>query len=206
MEAVLFDMDGTLVDTRSVVPAAYSATITALGGPAVSATAVVDAYRLGPTEVILEHFLERPVSADEIACYFEQLARSGPIDPYPGIRGALEHLHGRVPLGVYSGASSRACEIVLGEAKLAPFFDVVVGGDRVSRPKPDPEGLVLAADGLGVPVQKTAYVGDAERDAAAARACRAVPVLVAWGHEFTTPPSLVTVLRTPADLARLVAV
>jgi HAD superfamily hydrolase (TIGR01509 family) len=204
VQAILFDMDGTLVDTGVTVPAAYAATIAALGGPAVPAAAVVAAYPLGPTKAILEHFLAREVSAKEVERYYAHLAEAGPIEPYPGVRAALEELRGRVALGVYTGAGTQACGIVLEHAGLATLFDVVVGGDEVRRPKPDPEGLLLAARRLGVPVEVTAYVGDAARDIEAAQACGALPVAAAWGHEFTGEVGLAQVLHDPAELVGLV--
>jgi HAD superfamily hydrolase (TIGR01509 family) len=203
VHAILFDMDGTLVDTGVTVPAAYTSTIAALGGPAVPAAAVVAAYPLGPTKAILEHFLAREVSAKEIERYYAHLAEAGPIEPYPGVRAALQELHGRVALGVYTGAGTQACGIVLERAGLATLFDVVVGGDEVRRPKPDPEGLLLAARRLGVPVDVTAYVGDAARDIEAAQACGALPVAAAWGHEFTGEVGLAQVLHDPAELVGL---
>jgi HAD superfamily hydrolase (TIGR01509 family) len=204
VKAVVFDMDGTLVDTGGTVPAAYAATVLALGGPAVPTAAVVAAYPLGATKAILEHFLGREVSADEIEGYYARLAATGPIAPYPGVRAALEALHGRVPLGVYTGAGAQASRIVLERAGLATLFDTVVGGDEVKRPKPHPEGLLLAARRLRVPVDATAYVGDAARDIEAAQACGALPVAAAWGHEFTGDARLAQVLHDPAGLAGLV--
>ena len=203
LEAIVFDLDGTLVDTGATVPAAYAATVAALGGPAVPAAAVVAAYPLGATKSILEHFLSRSVSADEVEGYHERLAAIGTIEPYPGVVAALEALHGRVPLAVYTGAGGRAARIVLERAGLTAFFQTVVGGDEVARPKPNPEGLLLAARRLGVPVDATAYVGDAARDLEAAQACGALPVAAAWGQEFTGDARVAHVLHDPAGLAGL---
>ena len=203
LEAIVFDMDGTLVDTGAIVPAAYAATVIALGGPAVPAAAVVAAYPLGATKSILEHFLARDVSADEVDGYYAHLAATGPIEPYPGVRAVLEALHGRIPLGIYTGAGVQASRIVLERAGLTAFFDTVVGGDEVTRPKPDPEGLLLAARRLGVPVDATAYVGDAARDIEAAHACGALPVAAAWGQEFRGDTRLAHVLHDPAGLVGL---
>jgi HAD superfamily hydrolase (TIGR01509 family) len=203
VKAVVFDLDGTLVDTRSIVPAAYAATVAALGGPAVDASAVVATYPLGPTKAILEHFVARDVSAEEVESYYARLATAAPVEPYEGVTEALRALRKRVPVAVYTGAGLEASRILLGRAGLASFFDAVVGGDEVERPKPDPEGLLLAARRLGVAVEATAYVGDAPRDFEAARACGALAVAAAWGHEFAVADGADLVLREPSELVSL---
>jgi HAD superfamily hydrolase (TIGR01509 family) len=203
LKAVVFDLDGTLLDTGSIVPAAYAATVVALGGPAVDASAVIAAYPIGPTKAILEHFVARDVSVDEIESYYARLAAAGPVEPYEGVAEALRALRKRVPLGVYTGAGIQASRILLGRAGLTSFFDAVVGGDEVEHPKPDPEGLLLAARRLGVAVEATAYVGDAPRDLEAARACGALAVAAAWGHEFAAADGADVVLSGPGELASL---
>jgi HAD superfamily hydrolase (TIGR01509 family) len=203
VKAVVFDLDGTLVDTGSIVPTAYAATIAALGGPTVDSPAVVAAYPLGPTKAILEHFLARDVSADEVETYYTHLASVGPIEPYGGVAAALRALRKRVPLAVYTGAGVEASRIVLGRAGLASLFDTVVGGDEVGQPKPDPEGLLLAARRLGVAVKATAYVGDAQRDVEAAHACGALAVAAGWGHELADGEGADIVMREPHELAQL---
>jgi len=85
---VVFDMDGTLIDSSQVVPPAFSEAIRRLGGPALSHDEVIDSYVLGPPAAIMEHFLDRPVTQEELDAYHERLAaetRSRGLLPYPGI-------------------------------------------------------------------------------------------------------------------------
>ena len=88
IEAVVFDMDGTLIDTSAVVPAAFGATIRELGGPDLTDDEMIESYVLGPPAAIMRHFLERDVSEAEVEGYHERLAdeaRKSHLRPYPGI-------------------------------------------------------------------------------------------------------------------------
>src|SRR5437868_1628120 len=101
LDAVVFDMDGTLIDTSQVVPPAFSATIREMGGPDLSAGEVIESYVIGPPAAIMEHFLGRPVTERELDAYHDRLAaeaRARRLSPYPGIVEALDAL-ARVRLG-----------------------------------------------------------------------------------------------------------
>src|SRR5580700_8033787 len=63
--ALVWDMDGTLLDSAAAVPAAFAAALIRIGGPVVSAAEVVAAYPLGTPEVILARLAGRPVTARE---------------------------------------------------------------------------------------------------------------------------------------------
>jgi phosphoglycolate phosphatase-like HAD superfamily hydrolase len=93
---------------------------------------------------------------------------------------------------VFSGASVRACRILLGRADLLSFFSVIVGGDEVEIPKPAPDGIHLACERQRVTPSDAAYVGDAPNDLEAARRSGALAVAAAWGHEYRPGEPAVT--------------
>lgn len=97
VEELLWDMDGTLLDTTVVVPAAFVRTVHRLGGRSVDAAEVVAAYWRGTPEVILEHLVGRQLATDETDIYYQELESAEP-DVYPGVREVFEVLHtqGRV--------------------------------------------------------------------------------------------------------------
>jgi HAD superfamily hydrolase (TIGR01509 family) len=199
---LVWDMDGTLLDSGVVVPAAYVATVRELGGPPVTPAQVVERYWLGTPETILADLLGQDVAGAAAEDYYGRLAGAD-VAVYPGVRAVLAELRGRGHrLAVFTGSSSRAAEILLTSAGLA--VDLVVGGDEVERPKPSGDGLVLTAGRLGVPPSSLAYIGDAPNDLRAARAVGGLAAAAAWGHQYdAAEPADVTLAAPSAALGLL---
>lgn len=202
--AVVFDMDGTLIESSSVLPRAYIAAVEAAGGPTPSPRRVIDAYSVGPPRAMLTHLLGRPCHPEEVEDYHVRLAAmAADVAVYLGIHETLEALRRRVRLAVFTGASLRACRILLGTANLLPYFDVLVGGDEVTNPKPAPDGIHLACERLGVPPPSAAYVGGAPNDLQAARRSGASALAAAWGYQYRPGDDADRVLEDPSDLVKL---
>jgi HAD superfamily hydrolase (TIGR01549 family) len=199
--AVIFDMDGTLFDSARVVPDAYIETVLECGGRRYERAEIIAAYPLGPPAVLLEHLLGRACHDDELARYHERLLALGTgVRVYDGMVDALTVLAARLPLAVVTGASVRAAEILLEAAELAGYFRVVVGGDEVGAPKPDPAGIRLACRRLAVAPEQAAYVGDADVDLEAARRAGTVALGAGWGHLYRDEQNSDLVLREPGEL------
>ena len=199
-------MDGTLFDSAGVVPDAYIETVLECGGAKYARADVVAAYPVGPPAAIIMHLLGRPCRDGELEAYHGRLrALAGGVAVYPGLVEALGELAERLPLGVSTGASATAAEILLAAAGLSRFFAAVVGGDEVSRPKPAPDGIRRACARLGVRPCDAAYVGDADVDLEAARRAGAMPVAAGWGHLYCEQHRAERVLRRPRDLVMLLS-
>ena len=199
---LVWDMDGTLLASGVVVPAAFLAAVRELGGPGASPAEVIARYSLGTPEMILADLVGRDVTAADADVYYRALAGSH-VQPYPGVAEVLAALRARGhPVTVFTGASSRAAGILLATAGLD--VDVLVGGDHVRRPKPAGDGLVLAASRLGVPASTLAYIGDAPNDLRAARSAGCLGAAAAWGHQYNpAEPADVTLAEPAGALALL---
>jgi phosphoglycolate phosphatase/AHBA synthesis associated protein len=203
--AVIWDMDGTLIDSTQVVTDAYIGTVAALGGPPTTAEAVVAAYPLGPPAILLGHLLGRATTPVDVAAYLTRLrAGAASAPPYPGIEATLEGLRPRVQLGVFTGANHESAMILLEATGLAGHFGVVVGGDEVERVKPAPDGVLAACRALGVAPARAAYVGDSPSDLGAARASGAKAFAAAWGHLYRPEEPADHVLARPEELLEIV--
>jgi HAD superfamily hydrolase (TIGR01509 family) len=200
---LVWDMDGTLLDSGVAVPAAYMATIQQLDGRTVTATDVIARYWLGVPERILAALLGRELTPAEGDVYYDQLARAEVV-PYPDAADVLAALRAQGhPVAIFTGTSSRAATMLLAAAGLRA--DVVIGGDLVRRPKPAGDGLVLAANRLGVPASALAYIGDAPNDLRAARAVGGLAAAAAWGHQYDPAEPADVTLATPGAALDLLA-
>ncbi|WP_033340467.1 HAD family hydrolase [Catenuloplanes japonicus] len=194
VDAIVFDMDGTLLDSHEIVISAYRDTV---ADPALSDAAVLAAFPAGPPAAVLARLLGRAATAAELRRYHALLADAADRVPvYPGVTDLLAAAGQRAGLGVFTGASRQAARILLGFGGLLGYFRVIVGGDEVPAPKPDPSGVLRACQALGVHASRVAYVGDSPLDLLAARRGGALAVAAAW----SSPD-----LGGSAELAHLVA-
>lgn len=180
--AVVFDLDGTLVDSLDLVTHAYLGTIAAYGGPRISRTDLEAVWHIGPTPTIIEHFLARP--APEAVGHFQRVIREGSmsLSPFPGVMKLLTGLASdRVELGVVTNASRVNAEAVLAATGIGPLIAVTVCADEAD-PKPSPSGLLAALAALGAAPERSTYIGDSWVDLACARAAGVAGVHAGWGQ------------------------
>ena len=204
LRAVIWDMDGTLVDSATAVPDAYIGAIARLGGPVLTREAIIAAYSLGPPKIMLGQLLGRPATAADVDEYLAGLRTTvSEARVYPGVTATLERLRDRVGLGVFTGAGRPGALILLEAVGLLRFFRTVVGGDQVERQKPAPDGLLRACAELGVEPASAAYVGDSPSDLQAARQAGALAIGAAWGHLYSAAAPADLVLDRPEDVLDL---
>ncbi len=169
--ALLFDVDGTLIDTWRLYLEAYRRAVEPILGYAPSGGEI--AARLPPSEFrsLIDWVGEERAEAcqDDLCRHYDSLFGSLCEGVYDGVCEMLAHLRSAgLVLGVVTGKGRRAWEITARRLPLGDFA-VVVTEDDVAAPKPHPGGLLLAAEVLGVPPAECAYVGDSVADAEAGR-------------------------------------
>jgi len=201
IRAVVFDQDGTLIDTFIPAVHAYSAAV----GRTITLGELRAVAHLGAARNLVSALLGHPATDEDDDRFHQALADAvGEVEPYPGIVALLRQLSDRgIPLGVATNSDSRSAGIVLGAHGLDRFMSTVATVDRAGVPKPAPDLLLLAAAELGVDPAEVLFVGDSPADMAAARACGAVAVAAGWGHQ--TPDIEIFDVRaaTPQDVADL---
>ena len=184
--AVLFDLDGTLVDTRSLYLEAYRQAVEPFVRQDLTRE---DIMALRPTSEIA--FIRAIVAEEDFeACLeafygaYRSLHAERFQGVFPGIPGVLQAIRGRgLGLGLVTGKSRRSWEITRELVEELGPFDTLVFDDDVRAPKPDPHGLELALGVLGVEPGRAAYVGDTRSDMEAARAAGLHPWAALWARE-----------------------
>jgi HAD superfamily hydrolase (TIGR01509 family) len=182
MDAVLFDLDGTLIDTWRLYVAAYGRTLEPHLG---HAPGIAEIARLKPTSEyrLLSNALgeaQAPAAHREFIAHYGALHETYCDGLYPGVPELLAALRaeGR-RLGLVTGKTRPAWEITQSRCALGPF-EVVVTDEDVRTPKPHPEGLLLAARRLALAPARCLYVGDSLADLGAAREAGMAFAAVLW--------------------------
>ncbi|HXW03618.1 MAG TPA: HAD family phosphatase [Vicinamibacterales bacterium] len=192
--AVIFDMDGVLVDTEPLHLLAANRVLAPCG---VQITDEENSAFLGWTEAAFwQAIVARFGLPDDPAQYqakraecFLDLVREGP-RVVPGVRAVLEALRARgTRLAVASSSDARVIRQVLSSGSLAEYFDVIAAGDEVSRSKPDPEIFLLASERLGIAPPECLVFEDSPNGirAALAAGMRCVRVLTAVTRHLPAP-------------------
>jgi HAD superfamily hydrolase (TIGR01509 family) len=157
--AVIWDYDGTLVDTRAADEAAVAELIRS--DPATAAGA--ELFWAAEGRPITERLeLAWPGRLAEILPLFDRPERPR---IFPGVTPAIRALSRRgLAQAVVSSRRTRPLEWGLGACELRPAFRAVVGLESVSLPKPDPEGLIRVCAQLGISTDQAVYIGDRDVD------------------------------------------
>lgn len=203
--AVVFDLDGTLLDTMTAAPQVYADTIRLLGGPDLSIREVVSAWHVGPTPIVLERFLRRPVTSEDLDCFYERFeATIATVRPFRGVRAMLDALARQgYALGVFTASTRRAVTCALSATGLERRFTTVVAGDEVRRPKPAADGLLIACQRLGVRTEESVYIGDAVVDLECAQAAGSRAIHAVWSASATLASGSHATAHQPRDVVRL---
>jgi phosphoglycolate phosphatase len=209
---LVFDLDGTLVDSSRDIAAAANAALGRLvpGTAPIPLDAVLSFVGEG-ARLLVERCLGYTglgLSADEVLrvyleCYAERLLDTTHL--YPGIAEALDALAGTA-LAVLTNKPGDFSRSILEGLGVAPRFARIWGAGDVKARKPDPEGLLRLMGELGASAEETWMVGDSATDVEAARAAGVKAAGVTWGFHpaalrASRPDLLIDDPRALASLA-----
>ncbi|PSJ48157.1 haloacid dehalogenase [Zobellella endophytica] len=191
-QAVLFDLDGTLLDTAGDMGAAANHVIASLGLPplsdeVLSCTTSDGSYallRAGIHPALIEqHGLEQ-LRRQMLAFYGANLCRH--TRPYDGVEELLGWLdRRRIPWGVVTNKPAALTQPLLAGMSLFTRCGVTVSADTLPQKKPHPAPLLFAAERLAVAAAHCIYIGDHRRDIEAGRAAGMTTVAATWGYIST---------------------
>lgn len=172
VDAVIFDCDGVLFESRRANLAYYNTILRHFGLPEVTEQDRVKAHlcHTAASPRVFEELIgrEQVSAALEFASGIDFRLFIPYMDPEPGMPGALASLADRMPLAVATNRGTSMTEI-LRHFGLGGYFSAVVTSRDVLRPKPHPDMLELAARQLGLAPERLLFVGDSELDRDAAR-------------------------------------
>jgi pyrophosphatase PpaX len=207
----LFDLDGTLIDSIELILRSYRHTMRTHRGEEPADADWMEGLGT-PLWVQFRQFTDDPVEIDAMVATYRayNLAHHDElVRPYEGVVEAVRALKRRGrPLGLVTSKMRSGAMRGLVRASLDDAFDVVVGADDVTHPKPHPEPVRLALERLGVPASDAVFVGDSRHDLVAGRAAGVKTAAALWGpfdrsHLEDLAPDYW--LERPTDLSLLTA-
>lgn len=192
--AVVFDLDGTLIDSADDLGAAANRLLAAESRRALSGAEVRRFIGDGSRVFVQRAWAATGAPADDptldglvprfVAEYESDVA--GHTHPYPGALETVAQLKAAgLKLAVCTNKPQRPAEMVLERLGFSAHLDAVAGGDRFAYRKPDPRHLADTMGLLGTGAAETVMVGDNEHDMAVARGAGTGAVLVSYGYART---------------------
>ena len=216
-DLILFDLDGTLVETAPEIMDAVNDTLGQFNLPLVSQHQVNDWIGHGTLELLVQALADRTGTPREQVRTGELLRQMVPIYDgfykqrcgtrshlYPHVRETLHALRAQgVKLAVVTNKEGRYTQVVMDVHQLMPLFDAVVSGDTFPTKKPKPAGVQHCLAQFGVTADRALFVGDSSIDAATARNA-GVPVwLLPYGYNMGQPIDACAPDRVIADFSSL---
>ena len=209
-EGIIFDLDGTLLDTLADIAAAMNRVLREHGLPEHETDDYLDKVGWGLEELVRRSLPPEKQDPLYLARCYEELRcayESDPVEhtrPYDGVCELLDRLREeRVALAVLSNKHDDLVRTIVAEVFSEAYFSVVRGAREGAPKKPDPEVACEIADSWGVAPAQIVLLGDSPIDVETARAAGMTAAAVTWG--FSTREQLVrtspdVLIDTPNDI------
>lgn len=181
LKGIVFDLDGTLVDSLRTTFDAFNYAIVSFGGKAKTPDEIMAYFGTGEDEIFT-----RILGADRAAAAYAECVKYmdgnlGRVPLHEGVGDLLEKLKSNgVPISIFTGRSWDTTEMILKHHGIFDRFITVVANDHVASPKPSPEGLHLALKRMKLDPHQVLFIGDSPMDILASRSAGAQGVAALW--------------------------
>lgn len=182
LECVLFDLDGTLIDTIELIRESMRYATSRVLGQALPDDVLMRNVGVPLINQMQEFSAEH---ADVLLTTYREhnhRVHDAMVKEYPGVDSALERFSAAgLRMGIVTSKSRAVAMMGIDRFSLMRFFDVLVACDDVPIHKPEPYPLLHAAEQMGVDISRCAYVGDSPHDMTASVAAGSVSIAATWG-------------------------
>lgn len=189
MKAIVFDFDGTLANTLPICFYAFQNVFKEFDNTDLTSNEIKEMF--GPSETgIIRKNLSNANKGEAIEYFYTKYSElhKSLVEVNPDILKLLKSLkEAEIKLGIFTGKAKRSLDISLKALDMEGLFDVIITGDDVIKPKPDPEGLLKALSLLEVKNSEAIYIGDSDADIVAGVQADVFTIGVQWLPEYQTP-------------------
>jgi phosphoglycolate phosphatase len=208
LRGIVFDLDGTLIDSRRDIATAVNRMRAERGLAPLSVDEISGMVGEGARMLVRRALPPWPPGAglddlkDALASYLAHYADVclATTRAFPGIAAMLATLAPSFPLAVLSNKGEALSRHILHGLGLDRYLREVIGGDTLPTRKPNPGGLFLLADRLAIPARLLLLVGDTWIDARTAQAAGCAFALTLWGEPRAGGPAVAAVAGSPREL------
>lgn len=217
VDLVIFDLDGTLIDTAGEIAAATNDFLACYGWPALSVDAVSRWIGRGTRALLAEAIADATgrVSQDVAGSkdfadyvsvfdryYDEHCGTTGEL--YPGVRDTLDDLESTgTKLAIVTNKEARYTQRVLEAHRIADRFEPVISGDSLARKKPHPDGILACLEANRVSRERSLFIGDSAIDAETGRNAGVRVWLLPHGYNMGRPVDEAEADRIVQDFAEI---
>lgn len=195
-KAILFDLDGTLIDSAPDLALAINHMLTRIGRDEIAAD-IIRSWVGNGASILVQRGLsgQSEIDADldpvllekSLAIFLEFYAKNLCIDTvtYPHVRSTLKILKAKgYQLAIVTNKPFDFIQPILDGLDLNGLFELLVGGDSLDKRKPDPLPLHYSCEKLGVTVEQCVMVGDSKNDVLAANAANMQSIGLSYGYNY----------------------
>nr|WP_172153107.1 phosphoglycolate phosphatase [Pseudomonas tumuqii] len=210
---VMFDLDGTLVDSVPDLAAAVDKSLLQLGQPAAGIEQVRDWVGNGARVLVrralaggLQHeHIDDADGEQALELFMQAYAEDHSLTRvYPGVLATLDWLRAQqVEMAIITNKPERFVAPLLDDKGLGSYFRWIIGGDTLPQQKPDPAALLHVLQLARVEAQQALFIGDSRNDVLAAKAAGVPCVALSYGYNHGRPIAEEGPLRVLDDLRQL---
>lgn len=186
-EAILFDLDGTLIDSAPDLVATLNELLEAYHRPLQTLEALRAYVSYGSSKLLELGFLgDYPMAFEDLRQYFldkYQLRNTLQTDYFDGVEDLLEHIEqAQIPWGIMTNKPTKPTEVIAKHLGLDERASAIVCGDTLPVAKPDPSPIILACEMMGVNAKNCVYIGDCDRDITAGKLAGMETIACQYGY------------------------
>lgn len=186
VDAIVWDLDGVLVDTEPDLKASFRAAAKAVGFGELTEEQVSNKIGGGAKKALESIFGDQKdrYAVEALAFFKDYYPKHSAVHSvlYPGVKETLEALHGTARFAVATAKIKTATLEILETLGIAHYFDYVVTADDMTRMKPDPQSIQMVQERFNVPPEKVVMIGDMATDIQAAHAAGSTGIGVTYGY------------------------